>query len=721
MTLSSTTIEQIVTGRHADPFSVLGLHQDGKCVVARSFQPTANTLVLIASDDTRHAMQKIHEHGLFELVLEKDVGRYSLELSESGGAGAGRSNTIRTLNDAYGLSSRFGEIDRHLFAEGSHQDLYKVLGSSMCSHEGHQGTQFAVWAPNAKRVSVVADFNQWDGRVHIMRAHPGSGIWDIFIPGVSAGALYKFEIVGANGNLLPLKHDPFAVYFEQAPANSSIVFESRFTWSDDDYLQRNRGRDMRQVPMSIYEVHAGSWRRHEDGRPLSYRELADELVRYALELGYTHIELLPITEHPFDGSWGYQPIGLFAPSSRFGSPDDFRYFVNACHAADIGVIMDWVPAHFPTDEHGLGQFDGTHLFEHADPRQGMHQDWQTLIFNYGRQEVCNYLLANAVYWIREFHLDGLRVDAVASMLYLDYSRKAGEWVPNEFGGRENLEAIAFLKRMNEWVHAAGGFTMAEESTSFPRVSHPTYDDGLGFTFKWNMGWMHDTLDYFSKDPIYRQHHQNNLTFGLMYAFSENFALPFSHDEVVHGKGSMIGKMPGDEWQKFANLRALYAFMYTYPGKKLNFMGGEFAQHHEWQHDGSLHWHLASEALHDGMSRLVGDLNRLYSSTAALYETDCSADGFEWIACDDNANSVVAFCRYSSDRSRTVLTLCNFTPVVHDAYRFQLQRSGTYKEIFNSDATIYGGSGVGNFGAITTDEQASLSVTLPPLACVIFEI
>ena len=719
MSLTSATIDQIVTGTHSDPFSVLGPHRDGERFVARSFQPTANALVLIASDGSRHEMQKIHNHGLFEVVVKKDVGRYRLELSEVSDNGV--DGASRQLVDAYSLPSRFGEIDRHLFAEGLHQDLYKVLGSSVCTHETHLGTQFSVWAPNARRVSVVADFNRWDGRVHVMRSHPGSGIWDIFIPCVGAGALYKFEIVGANGDLLPLKHDPFAEYFEQAPANSSIVYQSQFTWSDDDYLQRNRGRDMRQVPMSIYEVHAGSWRRHEDGTPLSYRELADELLTYVLELGYTHIELLPITEHPFDGSWGYQPIGLFAPTSRFGSPDDFRYFVDACHAANIGVIMDWVPAHFPTDAHGLGQFDGTHLFEHADPRQGMHQDWQTLIFNYGRQEVCNYLLANAVYWIREFHLDGLRVDAVASMLYLDYSREAGEWIPNEFGGRENLEAIAFLKRMNEWVHAIGGFTMAEESTSFPGVSHPTYNNGLGFTFKWNMGWMHDILDYFSKDPIYRQHHQNNLTFGLMYAFSENFSLPFSHDEVVHGKGSMIGKMAGDEWQSFANLRALYTFMYTYPGKKLNFMGGEFAQHHEWQHDGSLHWHLAAEPMHAGMSRLVGDLNRLYTNTEALFETDCSSDGFEWIDCDDSEHSIIAFYRYSIDGSRRVVTLCNFTPLVHEAYTFQLKQSGSYKEIFNSDAAIYGGSGVGNLGTVTTDDQAGLCVTLPPLACLIFEI
>ena len=729
-TLDSATADAIVEGHHTDVFSVLGQHDiavptsDAQTVV-RSFQPHADSVALIDEEGVKTPLIKTHAKGLFEVVLAEKLDTYRLELN--------RGEHQWEIIDAYTIDSPIGEMDRHLFNEGTHEWLYQTLGSHLMDWAGVRGTHFAVWAPNATRVSVVGDFNEWDGRRHVMRAHPGSGVWDIFIPGVDNGALYKFEISDSHGTLLPLKHDPYAPYFEQPPGNASIVFESKFIWSDDEYRNRKKGLDMRSQPISVYEVHAGSWQLNLHGDSLSYVELAKTLIPYVLENRFTHIELMPITEHPFEGSWGYQPIGLFAPTSRFGSPDDFRHFVDACHAVDIGVIMDWVPAHFPTDEHGLGQFDGTHLYEHADPRQGMHQDWQTLIYNFGRREVSNYLLSNALYWIREFHLDGLRVDAVASMLYLDYSREQGQWIPNRHGGRENLEAIDFLKRMNILVHAEGGITMAEESTSFPGVSHPTYNNGLGFTFKWNMGWMHDTLDYMSKDSAYRKYHHNNLTFGMIYAFSENFALPFSHDEVVHGKGSMINKMPGDDWQKFANLRALYAMMFGYPGKKLNFMGGEIGQYSEWQHDGSIQWHLLEQDKHQGVQLIVRDLNKLYTDHPALHETDCEAAGFEWIDCDDVDQSVISFYRYSADRSRHCIVVCNFTPMIRNGYSIGVNELGTYRELLNSDDERYGGSGQGNHpeGQINSENleaqpisahsrPASLALTLPPLGVLILE-
>ncbi|MEE9320493.1 MAG: 1,4-alpha-glucan branching protein GlgB [Granulosicoccus sp.] len=718
MSLAADDIEKIVEGRHGQPFAVLGQHIDGNGSVIRSFQPSADTVAVVGANDTRLPLEKIDERGLFELQLDTPLPAYRLELVRDGNSWE--------ITDPYTLPSAIGDVDRHLFNEGTHQALYRILGSRITELEGNTGVHFAVWAPNAKRVSVVGDFNDWDGRRHVMRAHPGSGVWDIFIPAISHGALYKYEILDASEQLLPLKHDPYANYFEQPPGNAAIVYESCFSWDDDAYMAHVRSLDMRSEPISIYEVHAGSWQRNLHGASLSYTELSDTLLPYLVEHGFTHVELMPITEHPFDGSWGYQPIGLFAPTSRFGSPDDFRYFVNACHKAGIGVIMDWVPAHFPGDEHGLGQFDGTHLYEHADPKQGLHQDWDTLIYNYGRREVCNYLLSNAIYWIREFHLDGLRVDAVASMLYLDYSRDEGQWIPNEFGGRENLEAIQFLKRMNELVHAEGGITMAEESTSYPRVSHPTYADGLGFTFKWNMGWMHDVLEYFAKDPAHRKYHQNNLTFGMIYAFSENFLLPLSHDEVVYGKGSMINKMPGDDWQKFANLRALYGMMFSYPGKKLNFMGSEIAQYGEWQHQGSIQWHLLNEAKHAGMLQVISDLNRLYQDHPALHETDCDSSGFEWIDCDDAEQSVIAWYRYSADRQRSCITVCNFTPIARHDYVIGANQRGEYRELLNTDAGIYGGSGQGNAGRLSAKNIAShgrpysISLTLPPLATLVLE-
>lgn len=732
-TLEHAVVNAIVEGRHPETFSVLGQHTlvrgpddtaDAETVI-RTFQPQAEIVSVIDNAGQKTLLEKVHPHGLFEAVFSKAPGAYRLEMTRE----EHRWESI----DAYSMTSPMGELDRHLFNEGTHEWLYKTLGSHIMTHDDVEGVQFAVWAPNARRVSVVGDFNDWDGRRHVMRSHPGSGVWDIFIPSVGNGALYKFEIVDAEGNLLPLKHDPYAPYFEQPPGNSSIVFQSEFIWSDDDYQTRKKGLDMRSMPISIYEVHVGSWRKNLHGQSLSYVELAKTLIPYVIENGFTHIELMPVTEHPFDGSWGYQPIGLFAPTSRFGSPDDFRHFVDACHMAEIGVIMDWVPAHFPTDEHGLGKFDGSHLYEHADPRQGMHQDWQTLIYNFGRREVSNYLLSNALYWVREFHLDGLRVDAVASMLYLDYSREQGQWIPNRFGGRENLEAIEFLKQMNILVHAEGGITMAEESTSFPGVSHPTYNNGLGFTFKWNMGWMHDMLEYMSKDAAYRKYHHNSLTFGMIYAFSENFALPFSHDEVVHGKGSMINKMPGDDWQKFANLRALYGMMFSYPGKKLNFMGGEIAQYSEWAHADSIQWHLLEEAKHSGVQRLVRDLNKLYTEHPALHETDCDAEGFEWIDCDDIEQSVIAYYRYSSDRKRSCIIVCNFTPVIRSNYTIGVNETGSYRELINTDQECYGGSGQGNHAHLGDNSDvitaravaahsrpASVSLTLPPLGVVILE-
>ena len=718
MHLDSVVCEAIINGTHGQPFAVLGQHGDDHQVVVRSFQPQAIEIVAIAEDGRRVPMQRLHDKGLFALQADQSLGAYRLELSDA--------ERVWEIIDPYSMPSAIGELDRHLFNEGTHQQLYRILGSHITRLVGVSGVLFAVWAPNAKRVSVVGEFNQWDGRVHSMRSHPDSGIWDIFIPGIGHGALYKFEILAQDNSLLPLKHDPYASYFEQPPGNASIVFNSQFVWSDDDYRKRLRHSDPLRTPLSIYEVHVGSWRRNLHGDSLSYVELADTLIPYLLKNRFTHVELMPITEHPFSGSWGYQPIGLYAPTSRFGNPDDFRYFVDQCHAHNVGVLMDWVPAHFPSDEHGLGLFDGTHLYEHADPKQGLHQDWQTLIYNYGRREVANYLLSNAVYWIREFHLDGLRVDAVASMLYLDYSRDDGEWVPNEFGGRENLHAIAFLKRMNELVHAEGGITLAEESTSFPGVSHPTFNDGLGFTFKWNMGWMHDMLEYMGKDPAYRKYHHNNLTFGLLYAFSENFVLPFSHDEVVYGKGSMLNKMPGDEWQKFANLRSCYSLMFSYPGKKLLFMGCELAQRDEWHHDGSVHWDLLEHPTHNGMLQLVHDLNDLYRKHPALHETDCLTSGFEWVDCEDISQSIISFYRYSEDRQQATITVCNFTPLVRKDYRIGVNTPGRYRELINTDAQIYGGAGHGNFGEILTDNipchnrQHSLSLTLPPLAVLILE-
>jgi len=711
--------DALVDGRHSNPFAILGLHAvDGRRVV-RTFQPRAEAVWLLDLDGEIVAtMERIHDKGLFAAFLPGRKRHYRLKVRLPGGHSY-------TAEDPYRFPSSLGDLDLHLLGEGSHQQIYATLGAQPVRILGVNGTRFAVWAPNAARVSVIGDFNDWDGRRNVMRLHPGNGIWELFVPGVGNGTLYKFELLDRNGRLLPLKADPLAHFFEPPPGNASIVFASNYTWRDQAWMADRRVEPRLDRPVSIYEVHLGSWRRNpEQGfRPLTYRELAAELVSYVADMGFTHVELLPVTEHPFDGSWGYQPTGMYAPTNRFGTPDDFRFLVDECHGHGIGVIMDWVPAHFPKDEHALGQFDGTALYEHEDPRRGHHADWGTLIYNYGRREVMNYLLGSALYWIDEFHVDALRVDAVASMLYLDYSRKPGEWLPNPFGGNENLEAVEFLRRLNHEVHAHGGTTFAEESTAWPGVSHPTYTGGLGFTYKWNMGWMNDTLEYMREEPINRKYHHDKLTFGLVYAFNENFVLPLSHDEVVHGKGSLLAKMPGDDWQKFANLRAYLAAMYCHPGKKLLFMGAELAPFREWNHDDSLEWNLLKYPPHSGVQRVVRDLNHLYCETPALFEVDFSPDGFEWIDWQDRDNSVFSWLR--RDRHGDfVLCVANFTPVIRYDYRVGVPVAGPYVEMLNTDAAEYGGGTVGNAGRAVAesipwnDRAFSLCLTLPPLGTLV---
>jgi 1,4-alpha-glucan branching enzyme len=716
----------IVAGDHGDPFSVLGMHGLGRAsgLVVRAFHPEARSVALVYAQtgETGPELERVHSGGLFAGRLEaEDPFPYRLRFAVNG--------RQFEAEDPYRFPPLLGDIDIHLLAEGTHWHAYEKLGAHRVVSDGVSGVGFAVWAPNARRVSVVGAFNQWDGRRHPMRFHPSCGVWEIFLPGVDAGELYKYEIKSSSGELLPLKSDPFAFRAEAPPGTASIVCDLRAKRMQGGRPPQVAARAARDAPISIYEVHLGSWRRRldEGGRYLSYRELADELIPYVCDLGFTHIELMPVSEYPFDGSWGYQPIGLFAPTSRYGTPEEFQAFIERCHAAGLGVIIDWVAGHFPTDAHGLAQFDGTALYEHADPRQGRHRDWDTLIFNYGRREVANFLMCNALFWLDKYQIDGLRVDAVASMLYLDYSRKEGDWIPNRFGGRENLEAIDFLRRMNEAVYARGevAFTVAEESTAWPMVSRPTYVGGLGFGYKWNMGWMHDTLLYISKEPVHRKHHHDNLTFGLLYAFSENFILPLSHDEVVHGKGSLFGKMPGDRWQKFANLRAYLTFMYTMPGKKLLFMGGEFAQEREWNHDIGLDWQLLDDPMHAGVQRLVRDLNQFYRGVRPLHELDCEPGGFEWIDCNDSEHSIISYLRWGRDREQCVVVACNFTPVVRHEYRVGVPHGGFYRERMNTDSGYYGGSGVGNSGGVGAEPIAhhgrpfSLSLTLPPLAVVVF--
>ncbi|MBS1207969.1 MAG: glgB [Proteobacteria bacterium] len=722
--LSNQEIERILAARHDDPFAVLGMHAapDRKLWV-RAFLPGALSVEVISTSTgrSRGKLAMRRDEGFFEAPL-RAVTRFAYRLRVTWTDGQ-----VALIEDPYRFPPILGEQDVWLLAEGTHLRPYEKFGARVCEMEGVSGTSFVVWAPNASRVAVLGDFNFWDNRRHPMRRRAECGVWELFLPEVALGARYKFEVRAANGSILPLKADPYALQAELRPATASIV--SRMPEPVPPSAERQRANGFDQ-PISIYEVHLGSWRRkpEEGDRWLNWDELADSLVPYAQDMGFTHLELLPISEHPFDGSWGYQTIGLFAPTSRFGEPSGFHRFVERCHAAGLGVLLDWVPAHFPTDAYGLANFDGTHLYEYADPREGYHQDWNTLIYNFGRTEVRNFLVGNALYWLERYNVDGLRVDAVASMLYRDYSRKAGEWVPNAFGGRENLEAVAFLKRMNEVLGAERpqAVTAAEESTSYPAVSRPTFAGGLGFHFKWNMGWMNDTLRYMERDPIHRKFHHGELSFGLMYAFSENFVLPISHDEVVHGKGSMLGKMPGDRWQKFANLRAYYGFMFGHPGKKLLFMGCEFAQEREWNHEHSLDWHLTADPMHAGMQRLVRDLNHFYQATPALHQRDFEAGGFEWIEHSDAERSVVSFVRYGQGDAPPVVVVSNFTPTVHRRFRLGVPRAGRYVERINTDSEYYGGSNVGTpFSAATTEDipvsgkPCSILIDLPPLATVIF--
>ena len=724
-TVPPAELAAFLKASHADPFHTLGMRHAGDFLAVRVFRPDAASVTVV--DAGNHARKfeavKIHPEGFFEAVLPKGPAEFSYTLCLNSHDGQ-----EWETSDPYSFGRILGETDVYLHAEGNHWDLYQKFGAHLTKVDGVEGTVFCVWAPNAQRVSVVGDFNHWDGRVYPMRKLLGSGIWEIFLPGIKEGAHYKFEVKGYHGEIC-LKSDPFAFYGQHGLQTASIVYDlGRFAWSDESWMKYRASQEWAKKPISIYEVHLASWQRvaEEENRPLSYIELSQRLIPYCLKMGFTHIELMPVAEHPYDGSWGYQVAGYYAPTSRFGNPDEFRHFVDHCHQAGIGVILDWVPAHFPKDAHGLANFDGTHLYEHADPRQGEHRDWGTYIFNYGRNEVRNFLIANALFWFDQYHIDGLRVDAVASMLYLDYSREGGEWVPNCFGGRENLDAIYFLKRFNEisYERFPGIITIAEESTAWPGVSRPTYLGGLGFGFKWNMGWMHDFLDYMSLDPIYRRYHQGSITFSLLYAFHEHFILVLSHDEVVHGKGALLGKMPGDMWQKFANLRMFYALMWAHPGKKLLFQGGEFGQWEEWRYNQSLDWHLTQLPLHAGLSRLVQHLNQIYKEYPAFYELDDTNDGFEWIDFHDSDNSIVAFLRKSAGGQKLVFAM-NATPVVRAGYRIGVPEPGRYRGILNTDAEVYGGSGVGNISTIHSEpvpwqgRDHSIQIVLPPLALLAF--
>ncbi|WP_295541458.1 1,4-alpha-glucan branching protein GlgB [uncultured Thiohalocapsa sp.] len=718
------SLQQIADASHGDPFSVLGRHADGDGVCVRVMLPGAETVTIA---DGNHAMRRREGTDIFEWrgPAAAVPERYRLIWRD-------HEHREHIAHDPYCFPPQLPDFDMHLFGEGRHWHAYRLLGAHVHETDGIAGILFAVWAPHAARVSVVGELNGWDGRRHPMRIH-GNGIWELFIPDLSPGVLYKFEIRTGDGAIL-LKSDPYGRRFEVRPSTASIVEPpGRFRWRDADWLAARRKRDWLHSPMSIYEVHLGSWQRGPEGEMLNYRELAERLVDYVRDLGFTHLELMPVTEHPFDLSWGYQTTGYYAPTSRFGSPEDFRWLVDHCHANGIGVILDWVPAHFPKDAHGLARFDGTALFEHADPRLGEHLDWSTLIFNFGRNEVKNFLISSALYWLEEFHIDGLRVDAVASMLYLDYSRT--DWIPNRHGGRENLEAIAFLRELNEIVHdqVPGALVMAEESTSWSQVSRPTSVGGLGFDLKWNMGWMNDTLEYFKNDPIHRRFHQNALTFSMIYAFTENFLLPFSHDEVTHGKRSLLYRMPGDEWQRFANLRLLYSYMYTHPGKKLLFMGSEFGQGEEWNSTAVLDWYVLQYPFHQGIQQLVRALNELHRHETPLHAADFEPSGFDWIDCHDAHNSVLVYQRRAPGTADDgagdahVIVALNFTPVPREGYRIGTPAAGPYREIFNSDAAAFGGSGMGNGGEPIATEPVnwmnlshSLVVTLPPLAGIILK-
>ena len=720
----AAVVNQLIKGNHPDVFAVLGMHAhasgDRQVTV---FLPGAQVVEVVSPSGKRSlgSLVRIHEEGLFSGLIERKRQtayclRVTYPLAEI------------LIYDPYRFPSLLDPTDLYLFSNGTQEQAWRFLGANPRTCDGVEGILFAVWAPNARRVSLVGSHNNWDGRAHVMRKHPASGIWEIFIPGLQAGTAYKYEIVSAEGKFLPLKADPYALQMQLRPDTASLVpAPSQYAWQDAAWMQQRRAFASHVAPVSIYEVHAGSWKRRDDARLLTYRELAEDLLPYVKELGFTHVQLMPVSEFPFDGSWGYQPLGMFAPTARFGPPDEFRHFVDVAHQLGIGVLLDWVPGHFPSDAHGLARFDGTHLFEHADPRKGFHPDWNTCIFNYGRAEVQSYLISNALYWLSEFHIDGLRFDAVASMLYLDYSRKAGEWIPNHLGGRENIEAIEFLRALNRraYFNFPGVMMIAEESTAWPGVTNFIEVGGLGFGFKWNMGWMNDSLRYLSRDPIHRKFHHSEMTFSLLYSFSENFILPLSHDEVVHGKRSIVERIPGDDWQKFATLRAYYAFMWTHPGKKLLFMGDEFGQRDEWSHDKSLDWHLLQWPSHRGVQAVIRDLNLLYQRHPALYELDNSGEGFEWIDADDYLHSLFIFVRKGRVASDHLLVVVNFTPTPHTHFRIGVPGAGWYAERFNSDAEAYDGSGMGNLGGVHAEpivahgRSWSIAVTVPPLATLIF--
>ncbi len=714
-------VAAIIAARHGDPFAVLGQHATPAGPVVRAFVPYAETVSAVGPNGRPVPLTQRPERGFFEGLVPDGATRYRLQAANAGGTW--------DLDNPYSFGPLLGDLDDHLFVEGTHELLYRRLGAHPITHEGVKGVHFAVWAPNADRVSVVGDFNDWDGRRLQMRKRIESGIWEIFAPGVAPGTIYKYEILGRFGVMQPLKADPVGFEGELRPSTASVVTRpDAFPWHDEAFLAERQAGDKRRKPMSVYEVHLGSWRRGEGNAFLSYDALAEQLIPYAVDMGFTHLELMPVSEHPLDASWGYQPVGLFAPTRRFGDPDGFARFVDTAHRAGLGIIIDWVPAHFPVDVHGLARFDGSPIYEYADPRRGFHPDWNTAIYDFARREVAGFLVANAVYWLDRFHIDGLRVDAVASMLYLDYSRKAGEWLPNWDGGNDNREAVAFLQRVNQLVYAThpGAMTIAEESTSWPGVSRPVYAGGLGFGFKWNMGWMHDTLEFMSQDPVHRRWHYDRMTFGLLYAFSENFILPLSHDEVVHGKKSIVSKMPGDEWQRFANVRAYYGFMWGHPGKKLLFMGSEFGQTEEWNFDRSLDWHLLQYDIHKGVHDLIRDLNSVYRTRPALHARDCEPEGFRWVVADDHANSVLAWLRFGEPGDAPVLVVSNFTPVPRHSYRVGLPMAGRWTEIVNTDAGRYGGSNLGNMGSVTARPEgshglpASADIVLPPLATLYFE-
>jgi 1,4-alpha-glucan branching enzyme len=721
--MTAAEMEAIIGGYHGDAFRLLGPHPINPANISngwnvRAFLPQAQSARLLL-DGNKLPMEKKHPDGLYSVTLPAEPHRYQIEIEDHGGSSV--------IEDAYRFPPAISETDLYLHGEGNLFEAWHTFGAHLTTMEGIAGARFAVWAPNAEVVSVAGSFNNWDARRHPMRQRTG-GVWEIFIPGVGEGDSYKYFIRSKLRGFKELKADPFGFRSEVPPRSASIVCDlNRFAWDDDAWMTSRAERQWLKEPVSIYELHVESWMRVPGGESLSYRQLATRLVEYVKRMGYTHIELMPIQEFPFSGSWGYQVTGYFAPTGRFGTPYDFQFFVNACHQAGIGVIMDWVPAHFPRDAHGLAFFDGSALYEHADPRQGAHLEWGTLVFNYGRNEVREFLIASALFWLKEYHIDGLRVDAVASMLYLDYSRKEGEWIPNRYGGRENLDAIAFLRLFNDLAHKVpGAITIAEESTSFPAVSRPVYAGGLGFTMKWNMGWMHDMLHYFGEDPVHRKYHHNNISFSMLYAFTENFVLPISHDEVVYGKRSLLSKMPGDEWQKFANVRAFLAYMYGHPGKKLLFMGTDIGDYQEWNHDASVPWDLLQYPVHRGLQSFVRDLNHLYRSHPALYEVDFDYKGFEWIDIADIEKSVIAFLRCAADPKDFIVFACNFTPVPRENYSVGVPQAGYYREILNSDSEQYGGGNMGNLGGVMSaatkshGRANSISITIPPLAVVAFQ-